>query len=78
MAALCEVVADDPYKVLFLAGWFKEESNGTRAYDVFYASTGIVSSADGDGGNRESVPFLEYVDGRRYVRNYTVDSRLDV
>ena len=50
MSALREVVADDPYKVLFLAGWFKEESNGTRAYDVFYASTGGVSSADGISG----------------------------
>ena len=51
MATLREVVADDPYKVLFLAGWFKEETNGVRTYDVFYASTGIVSTADGINGD---------------------------
>jgi len=51
LATLREVVADDPYKVLFLAGWFKEESNGVRTYDVFYASTGIVSTADGISGD---------------------------
>ena len=47
LATLRAVEADDPYKVLFLAGWFKEETNGVRTYDVFYASTGIVSTADG-------------------------------
>ncbi|MBQ9016635.1 hypothetical protein IJ103_00105 [Candidatus Saccharibacteria bacterium] len=50
MSTLRDVVADDPYKVLFLAGWFKEEANGVRTYDVFYASTGIVSTADGISG----------------------------
>lgn len=50
IAQLRDVVADDPYKVLFLAGWFNAEANGVRTYDVFYASTGIVSTADGVSG----------------------------
>ncbi|MBR4753137.1 MAG: hypothetical protein IK077_15395 [Thermoguttaceae bacterium] len=47
---------DDPFKVLFLAGNYKETNTGVRTYDVFNACAGIVIQ-DGERTAEAKAPF---------------------
>lgn len=47
---------DDPFRVLLLAGVYKQDSTGTRTYDVFMASVCILTSDGGRSGEAKQ-PF---------------------
>lgn len=45
----------DPFKILFCAGSFQSETNGTRSYQVFTAAAGILTTDGGRTGEAKQL-----------------------